>query len=160
MLRRLQAAAASAAVLTPSYHHTAVAGLVTSSMIRLARDTIFFREIHVVLLIIRDELSPWLKGAQIFIALALRIWCQKSVTFFEFKRQRPLIGQVVLLSWDVTPSSSRRLLKLPPSLLPLNLAFTNGYFLSIILSHSATAILPHDTVYSYNRYIVLQYSMK
>ncbi len=149
MLRRLQAAAAGAAALTPSYHHTAVAGLVTSSTIRLARDTIYFREIHVVLLIIRDELSPWLKGAQIFIALALRIWCQKSVTFFEFKRQRPLIGQVVLLSWDVTPSSSRRLLKLPPSLLPLNLAFTNGYFLSIILSPSATAILPHDTVYNY-----------
>ena len=89
MLRRLQAAAAGAAALTPSYHHTAVAGLVTSSMIRLARDTIFFREIHVVLLLIRDELSPWLKGAQIFMALALRFWCQKSVTFFEFKRQRP-----------------------------------------------------------------------
>ena len=53
---------------------TAVAGLVTSSMIRLARDTIFFREIHVVLLLIRDELSPWLKGAQIFMALALRFW--------------------------------------------------------------------------------------
>ena len=86
MLRRLQAAAASAAVLTPSYHHTAVAGLVTSSTIRLAKDTIFFREIHVVLLLIRDELSPRLKGAQIFIALALRIWCQKSVTFFEFKK--------------------------------------------------------------------------
>ena len=40
MLRRLQAAAASAAALTPSYHHTAVAGLVTSSTIRLTEDTI------------------------------------------------------------------------------------------------------------------------